>query len=159
MILSFKEKFPWGEPTHFKEKIWASVEKTNYPQETPKLHTIREGERWEPNMKLHMATGVRSKNYNQFNKDIPELQFVKSVQRIDILHRSPTCVIIFIDRKIFYSKIVYIKGGHIMQREFHPAEFREFIKNDGFDSEQDFWEWFSKPLRNGQLIHWSDLKY
>lgn len=34
----------------------------------------------------------------------------------------------------------------------------EVIKNDGL-SRNDFWEWFKKPLSNGGIIHFTDLKY
>src|SRR5882672_516160 len=109
MILGFKLMFPWGEPTYFMEKIWASVGRRDlgmmnsksgktipylyYPSEgnpegvkmwTPKLHTIRAGNRWKAGMNMQMAYGVRSKNYEQFNKGIEELRQVVSVQDIEV---------------------------------------------------------------------------
>lgn len=138
MILGFKEKFPWGANTYFKNKIWASIEKTNFPSITPKLHSIREGDRWKAGMKIHMAYGVRTKNYNQFNKGIPELEYCKSVQEISI---SP--------------------GGLIMIDGKGLNEYTKSLlaANDGFDSLEDFMKWFKKGLHKGQIIHWTDYKY
>jgi len=48
-----------------------------------KIHTIREDKhnRWKPGRSIQMATGVRTKNYNQFNEDE-----CVSVQEIKILY-------------------------------------------------------------------------
>jgi hypothetical protein len=166
MILSFKEKFPWGDSTYFDLKILSPYVK-EFSEYTPKLHTIREGNRWEPNMKLHMATGVRTKYYRQFNIAIEELKFVKSVQRIDILHRGfselfnePKAAIVYIDHKLFYSHVWYKDNENTWRCKAKGINwFNDFFVNDGFRCASDFWKWFQKPLRNGQLIHWTDLKY
>lgn len=178
MILGFMKQFPWGEPTYFKEKILdepiqqgQSVNKLVtrfYVYPAKKIHTIRAGEkrRLKAGDLLHMATGARSKHYNQFNKDLPHLQRVKSVQRIDIIHRGPNCCIVFIDRKIFYSKIDYLRSTFhksemkVHEKKEHNREaFIEFLQNDGLTEEQ-FWKFFKKQnLRNGQIIHWTDKRY
>jgi hypothetical protein len=65
MVLGFKKEFPWGGPTYFKEKILIGA---GYgPPHPPKIHTIRAGDRWGAGMTIHMANGVRTKNYQQFN--------------------------------------------------------------------------------------------
>lgn len=166
MILGFKTKFPWGQETRFAEKIllphfiYDPIKK--YFSETiciaPKVHTIREGQRWKAGDWIHMATGVRTKFYKQFNKGIPELAKCRSTQRIDIIHRGPGCAIIFVDRKVKFSRIIR-QVEPLGTFEFGGLWFNDFWKNDGFDCEVDFWKWFSKPLRNGQIIHWTDLKY
>lgn len=162
MILSFKTFFPWGEETMFPEKIlypvgWACVdlkvflkEGIDYPVYDAKIHTIRESFRIKPGTILHMATGVRSKNYYQFNKDVEGLQSCISTQGIRIY---------------FEDKIVLVSQGGTTENPNH-FEFKELtaetlailIKNDGFDSEEKFWKFFNKDF-HGQLIHWTDYRY
>src|SRR5690554_3897274 len=107
MILGFKQYFPWHTeknpaPTFFREKILAGVGYTWSPVVdspvknakeiselyqctiTPKIHTIRAGNRWKSGDKIHMAYGSRTKNYQQFNKGIPELERVKSTESISV---------------------------------------------------------------------------
>jgi hypothetical protein len=163
MILGFKMHFPWGEETHFWQKIIASCPiDPNNPQASPanmylclnpKLHSIREGQRWKVGDTIHMATGVRTSSYWQFNKDIPDLQKVKAIQRIDIIIRNDSVRMIFVDRKLKY---LYSKKD---QAEIDGSWFLEFAYNDGFDNKEQFWKWFTKTIRNGQIIHWTDHKY
>lgn len=165
MILGFKSYFPWGEPTLFFQKIIASVavDPVN-PQASPgnmfssyqpKIHSIREGQRFKAGDLLHMATGVRSKHYNQFNKGIEQLSRVKSVQRFDLACRNPDRIILFVDRQIMYvrnfSNTTHIENG--------LDWMHEFAMNDGFQDIDQFFRWFRKPIRNGQVIHWTDKKY
>lgn len=135
MILGFKKNFPDGTPTHFKEKI--TVEET-------KLHSIRAGERWRAGMSIEMAYGVRSKNYFQFNKYLPELQLCISVQSVEM------------DFNLTDHSI----GMRIDDRKVDKYVIREVIKNDGLTREQ-FIEWFFKDSTSftGQIIHWTSLKY
>lgn len=149
MILGFKKKFPWGQSTGFVDKILACV----YPSSSyhPKRHTIRLGQRFKGGELLHMATGVRSKHYIQFNKGIYALYRCKSVQRIDISFRSERCIAIYIDKKLKFCK----NKEHVFGLEW----FYEFVKNDGFNNVEQFFKWFDKPIRNAQIIHWTDLKY
>ncbi len=165
MTLGFKTKFPWGEPTYFMQKIIASVPvPEDDPQSspgnmfqsyTPKIHTIREGQRWKAGDLLHMATGVRTKQYHRFNENIRSLWFVKSVQRFDLKLRSPDVCILFIDKNIMYSKNAG-EGSTVI----HGLEWMEqFVKNDGFESIEQFFRWFKEPVDNGQIIHWTDKKY
>lgn len=157
MVLGFKQFFPWHTeknpaPTYFKEKILASVDDVwstkdgsfkarNISLYHPKLHTIRAGSRWKAGDILHMAYGVRTKNYQQFNKGIPELERVKSVQKIEII-RDP-----------YFGCIIQVDN-----RQLGMAEIVDLITNDGFESPDDFLKWFSKDF-TGYLIHWTDLKY
>jgi len=67
MILGFKTIFPWGQVNFFEEKIKASlIIKFDGIIIIPKIHTIRKGNRWRAGVKIHFATGVRSKGYRQF---------------------------------------------------------------------------------------------
>lgn len=116
MIIGFKERFI--KPILF--------EKT-------KKHTIREDKknRWKAGMLMHMATGVRTKNYNCF-KEVT----CKSIQLIEIQNNSIT----------------------VDNRKLTEQEIQQLIVNDGFDSTIDFWNWFEKPFK-GKIIHWTDLRY
>lgn len=145
MVLGFKTHFPneWpfkGQPTGFKNKILAGVDKSL--ELIPKIHTIREGERWKPGMKIHMATGVRTANYKQFNQDYPELQTVVSVQKI-IIHN---------DRDIGKDDL-WIDG-----KKLDLPGMIMLAMNDGFNSTDEFFQWFTGHFE-GQLIHWTNFKY
>ena len=37
-------------------------------------------------------------------------------------------------------------------------QIEQLAKNDGFDSVQDFFNWFNEDF-NGRIIHWTDFKY
>lgn len=139
MLLGFK-KYINGQPTHFKEKILACLSKNGY---TPKLHTIRKSKRFMPGTKLHMAYGVRTKFYEQFNYDIPELEKCESTQDIKIEWKDDW-VEIFIDGKIINAENCF--KVHLL------------AQNDGFDSINDFLEYFNENFE-GQIIHWTDFKY
>lgn len=114
MVLGFKKQFP--------EKIISGQ----------KIHTIRVGNRWKPGMKIHFATGVRTKNYQQFN--------------------SGTCVSV-------QSIRIYFPSGNVLidWELFHNKEL--LAKNDGFDSFQEMQDWFGKDGVEGQIIHWTDFRY
>jgi hypothetical protein len=143
MTLGFKKTFPWGEPTYFKEKILAGA---GYGPivSAPKIHTIREGNRWKPGMTIHMAYGVRTKKYEQFNKGIDGLQRVVSVQKIEIeIYGGGKIVRIIIDDKIISD---------------NPELTYQLAVNDGFDNLFDFFKWFSKDFV-GQIIHWTKFRY
>lgn len=122
MILGFKTKFPDGSPTNFIEAI----------ESGEKIHSIREGLRWGTDMNIHMATGVRTKNYRQF-----ALKRVVSVQRIIIRGGL---------------KEVWVSG-----RKLSSDEIERLAKNDGLTVAR-FWEWFHSNIV-GQIIHWTDYRY
>lgn len=153
MILGFKTKFPWGEPTFFWQKVLASALPQYQKLVDPKLHTIREGGRWKAGDWLHMATGVRTKQYAQFNRGIEPLAKCRATQRFDLTFRSGDCVALYIDKTLMYCK----NKDHLY--EITPGWMDQFVKNDGFDNKEQFFRWFTKSCRNFQLIHWTDLKY
>ena len=117
MILGFNPRFP--------EKIKKGI----------KVHTIREDKhnRWKAGMKIHFATGVRTKNYNQFMEGV-----CTGIQQIII---KPKQAFILID-------------NHILDEE----EIKILAKNDGFDNTEGFWKWFNKDF-SGKIIHWTDCRY
>lgn len=154
MILAFKKSFPWNEPTYFKEKILL-CDTCNLSTQLvgadgqlqtifKKCHTIREGQRWKAGMTMHMAYGIRTRNYEQFNRGIRSLQVVRSVQDIEINSAARTIKILkekdwveFGIRNIFQQRLAV---------------------NDGFKDVYEFWKWFDTSM-SGQIIHWTDLKY
>ena len=155
MILSFKEFFPWDEPTDFVDKILATFDPSLLVGSDfkPKVHTIRGGHRIKPGTILHMATGVRSKYYFQFNKDIEELEKCISVQRFDLTWRANNVVAIYIDKVLIFCR----NREHYY--EIEPGWMQTFVENDGFRDEVHFFMWFHKSCRNYSLIHWTELKY
>lgn len=138
MILSFKQDFPWGAPTGFEDKILAGK----------KIHTIRadKSDRWQPGLLIHFATGVRTKNYNQFYQDV-----CYSTQHIEIEPDQPRSANPGID--FGYSPLVVVDS-----RVLDAGEASRLAQNDGFDRWEDFARWFSDPFE-GKLIHWTTIKY
>jgi len=133
MILSFKKQF--------KPKILDETKK----------HTIREDphNRWKAGRKIHMATGVRTKLYNCFMKDVCRL-----TQRINIKwergFNEKRISKIYIDGKIFAEELTI---GYLGEKELYRLAI-----NDGFDTIKEFFEWFDEDF-NGKIIHWTDIKY
>lgn len=137
MILSFKKRFV--------DKILSGT----------KIHTIREDKpgRWKAGNRIHMATGVRTPNYDQFNKNRDDLLECKLVQKIEFFR--------------------YLKDQMFVKINGSPLSFemlKILAKNDGFDSWKDMFEWFvpidgSKPIEKqenywkGKIIHWTNFKY
>lgn len=122
MILGFKKQF-----------VLPIMAKTKH-------HSIREDKhnRWKPGMKIQMATGVRTKNYNCFNESI-----CTSTQQIEIIRKSD----------YLNETIVKVDG-----RELAKHEVIELAFNDGFENLISFWIWFEKGF-TGKIIHWTELTY
>lgn len=122
MVIGFKERFV--------KPILAKSKK----------HTIRKDSynRWKIGMKMHMATGMRTKKYNQFHEDT-----CKSIQEIEIERVSD----------YLHHTIVKIDG-----RKLTENEVQQLAWNDGFDNLVDFWMWFADGFK-GKIIHWTELRY
>lgn len=109
-----------------------------------KTHTVREDihNRWKPGMKMHMATGVRTKQYSQFFES-----YCQCVQSVEIHFHNI----------LLYNKVI------VDNRELTFEEMKLFAKNDGFDDVCDFLFWFEDKAKNnvykGKVIHWTDFKY
>lgn len=153
MILSFKTHIN-NKPTGFVQKILDNI----------KIHTIRKSNRYT-GKQLHMATGVRTKHYNQFNKNIPHLQIGISDQVIKILrcdelpHKmrmaDDVCQINVNIDGLVYPTCFKIK---IDTRYINTTEMKQLAANDGFNSLNDFFNWFNQDYE-GFIIHWTNLKY
>lgn len=164
MTLGFKQKFPWGEPTNFREKILAGVGRkevtvstslhTSIPQFhtgyeitessfKPKIHTFRSDptNRWKAGRKIEMVyRGAGYKILDHFNKGIPELEKCVSVQSI-VITNHPSWLDIVIDDKPMKEDVI-----------------NQIVQNDGFDSFDSFCKWFKKDF-SGKIIHFTDLRY
>jgi len=138
MILAFSNNnIVTGEKTGFVEKILSGE----------KIHTLRKGHRWKAGMQIHMATGIRSSRYHQFNKGIDHLSTCISTQKIEIEAKDHTEYMN--DYKIFVDN-----------RELSLRDMQELAWNDGFDCLASFWMWFSnQELFPDQIIHWTDKRY
>lgn len=150
MILGFKTEI-CGKPTDFVEKIRACVSPIKANAWTPKIHTIREGHRWKAGTKMHMAIGVRTKDYYQFNTgEYAALDHCVSVQDIEI-----------VDANDYVAREVLVRGdGEFSEfyRKLSYTEIEMLAINDGFDSVDEFWNWFQHDFV-GQIIHFTDFRY
>lgn len=109
----------------------------------PKIHSMRAGTgRWKVGMSIQMAYGVRTKSYEPFNQDIPELQQCISVEHIRL--------------KLEGTAIRAWAGGY----ELNDMEVMRLIYNDGL-TRRRFTEWFfaEGPDWEGTLIHWTEYRY
>lgn len=133
MVLGFMQKFKDGTPTNFIEKILTGE----------KIHTIRGGERWRDGMEIHMATGVRTKNYERFNLRYPELQKCLSVQGIFMT---------------FYQSRLEVS---VDDYYLWPSHIEMLCKNDGITRAQLIAHFFPNNTYefSGQIIHWTNYKY
>jgi hypothetical protein len=124
MILSFKKQFE--NPIIFGSKI----------------HSIRldPHARWAANKKIHMATGVRTKNYKCFL----ELYCI-SVQAIQIQ---------YFGEPFQPDEIKVIVDGKPLDSE----EIEKLAINDGFKDTKAFFKWFDSDFQ-GKIIHWTSFKY
>lgn len=151
MILGFKQQYPWGGPTYFEEKILQGVgiQVPNSPTMQVKLHTIRGADcRIQPGDALHMAYGVRTKNYRQFNKGIEPLAVCKGRQKIEMS--------MFPSGNIKHRCIMHIDG-----KKISDYMIAMLVESDGLWSKA-FRDWFfptGTGTFTGYIIHWTDLKY
>jgi hypothetical protein len=148
MILGFKTQIA-GQPTFFVEKIRACVSPIHEKTWTPKIHTIRTGNRWKAGMKMHLATGVRTADYYQFNiGEYSALAHCTSVQSIQIDHNARL------------GKRVFVEDDQdsIFTKQLSDVEIELLSINDGFDSVDEFWNWFQHDFV-GQIIHFTDFRY
>ena len=153
MILSFKTHIN-NKPTNFVEKILNNV----------KVHTIRKTNRYTGKT-LHMANGVGTKHYNQFNKNRPDLQtgisdqFIKILRCDELPHKMRMADDVF-QTNVNIDGIVYPTCFKIKidTRYLDVKEMKLLAKNDGFDSLNDFFNWFNQDYE-GYITHWTNLRY
>lgn len=107
-----------------------------------KKHTIRidKNDRWKPGMKIHCATGVRTKKFKIFKEDV-----CRSTQKIRILYDN-------------IPPVGNVATITIDDRAITIYELRTLAVNDGFEDVSDFLNWFDEDCE-GKIIHWTDLRY
>jgi hypothetical protein len=147
MVLGFRTK--WGRsdrPTNFVEKILNRI----------KIHTLREDlpNRWKANNSIQMVTGNRTKQRHQFHETL--------CSGTQIVHMT-------LKGKPGWQYIVVLIGQtflYVGDYRLECAVSKLFVRNDGFDSADDFLAWFvpiieAKPhkLLTLKLIHWTDYRY
>ena len=126
MILGFKKQF--------KAPILAGT----------KIHTLREDEhdRWHAGIIIHMATGVRTKDYDCF-----KMSACVSTQRVFMT----------------FTHLLEISiGGKYL---YYPEKM-VLAKNDGFATYEEFEKWFYDAIKkskndcfSGKIIHWTHYRY
>ena len=117
----------------------------------PKLHTLRDdiNDRWHRGIMIDFFINVRQKNMFRFAPVLP----VVRVQNIEIIY------VPFGDKKQDARPFVRVDGRLIYDvGQTLWSQMKEFAENDGFESVNDFFEYFNKDF-TGKLIHWTDLKY
>lgn len=164
MILSFKThigkkptlftnkiaKFCWQKYGKEFSKLASEIETPNYyvyhplsmmqtEMIKPKLTTIRRdsAKRWKAGVMIDFFIYPRTKKMFRFAPRIP----VVSTQDISIEWVNDTDVFVWVDGTAINSHKV-----------------KELAINDGFDSVENFFEWFNADFK-GKIIHWTDLKY
>jgi len=160
MTLAFSQTIN-DKPTYFVEKIWQCFPEeykavyfndfleglieidydfqVNASDFRAKKHTIRrdKSNRWEAGTKIHFSINVRKKNLFQF---APVINVI-STQSIEINNIAPFLCGVFIDGN-----------------ELSGKEIETLALNDGFDTVDDFWNYFTEDFK-GKIIHWTNLKY
>lgn len=99
-----------------------------------KIHSIRKGHRWRKGMTIHYYEKVRQPGMRKFMPD----GICTGAQDIVI-----SC----------YARFISIDG-----RPLTEFEMDLLAQNDGFDSANDLFAFFSDNF-TGQIIHWTDFRY
>lgn len=104
-----------------------------------KIHTIRRDEhrRWQKGVRIHFATGVRTKDYKQFKVGVCKFN--------QAIHTEAST------RSVWLG----LNGG---MHKLSAIGVDLLAKNDGFDSTDEFWQWFSEDFQ-GVIVHWTDFVY
>ena len=116
-----------------------------------KKHTIRTDStnRWKAGMKIHFATGIRTKNYDCFKQGVCiSTQTIEIVWKINNKGKSNES----------WGVQVYIDGNNVTNE---ADIIDQLAKNDGFHDRKEFFEWeeWNKKYFKGKIIHWTNLKY
>lgn len=172
MILPFSTELN-GKPTYFIEKIWEgmpiepmsafSKEYLKYQKE----YLDRFGQYWdgtghmehEPvNAKLHT---IRTDKGNRWKKDCT-IDFFINNRKPDMFRFAPKLPCTGTQR-IFMSYFNELEIS-IDGRQLTHDEIDTLYKNDGFDTYEDFEEYFllQMDVENeflGKIIHWTDFRY
>ncbi len=161
MNIMFMTKFPDGRLTNFKAKILLGLEKINKwdylgDKIEPKLHTIRTSKRVKVGMKLKLCNwegkAYRSKVIGFADAVCLATQDIKiewENHGAGNNGKEMIAPVVWIDGEMFYAPF---------WGEGSKENLDRLAVNDGFSSADDFLKWFNKDF-DGQIIHWTNLKY
>lgn len=163
MILPFSTQIN-GKPTYFPEKILSGLKDLEITEEirnfilsdyyheeinildlNPKMHTIRndKNNRWKKGVMIDFFINCRQPNMFRFAPRIP----VVSTQKVFMTYAFNDVI------------EISVSGKYI-------TDVLQFAKNDGFDTWEDFFNYFYPKIINnpeecfsGKIIHWTDLRY
>lgn len=168
MILSFMTHFENGKPTYFLDKIQEceSVEKKsvlvvlyqtirlhkNLPYDVfttivdldrtvnPKIHTLRRDKqnKWKKGKKIEFVIFEGTHIETCFSEGK-----CTGIQRVVLVPEAKEITLIDSSAKFGMRQI---------------EDIEQFAKNEGFDSVEEFWEYYDKPEAY-TIIHWTDFKY
>lgn len=173
MKLPFMLKFPWGEETHFIEKLWAmrTLDEIDYLRSLyqmlatefniqfengafiPKLHTIRNA---SDRFKVGQFTQPFTWTYKPYKKNpsplipaqfdfMPPIKIV-SKQRFDLKFKQTE----------FGTKALIYIDGRVLE---YNEEYETLAVNDGFKNADHFFQYFNKPVENMEIRHFTNLIY
>ena len=129
-----------------------------------KIHTIREDKhnRWKAGNTIHFATGIRTKNYRQF-----DIGVCYSVQTIVMVNHGNHiyCKIQTGENRYIHNDCVEYENikwyEHHLKQQVGGGLLGDLCKNDGL-SWEDFKNWFIPKEGDkfkGKIIHWTDFIY
>ena len=155
MILGFKEKFPWGESTYFRENILLNT----------KIHAILEDRRnrWKAGMGIQMV--YRGGKYffkEHFSDGIPRLERCLGVQKIQIKNCNNIAIDDYVGIILNYTLKNEEYQSYIMvyidDKPLNKTSIMRLAKNEGFDSVEQFLRCFKSNF-TGKIIHWTNHLY
>lgn len=146
MTLGYKQNFPDGTPTYFKEKI------IGISPFLMKLHSIREdpSDRWPPSTGIiHHVYGNRTPQRECFlvNKCVSTQRII--IKRTTLIGQDEKGN----DHSVGHTTLVLVDG-----RAMDDEQIQRIAINDGFPSVKKFFEWFNTDF-SGKIIHWTKLRY
>ncbi len=181
MQIHFIKEFPWGEKSHFVEKIWAGFALNDF------LWNNRAGYWSTEHYKEHWPYGDdpdgTSSWWRPFMKAKPKIhtiredfkdrwkpekiihfeQWTGKPYNSKCYHFAPLIPCVSVQKiEIEYQGLkqngniipaIKIDGNYLVRNEFY-----KLAQNDGFETESDFFKWFNKDY-SGKIIHWTDCRY
>lgn len=120
-----------------------------------KKHTIREDKNnlWRVGMKIHMATGVRTKNLHKFREET-----CLGLQTIEIKWKEPDELLRSLNEPYWtWGRSVRVLIDGVIVTGVDEI-IDSLALNDGFKDRDDFFKWFCNDF-TGKIIHWTELKY
>jgi len=181
MQIHFIKEFPWGEKSHFVEKIWAGFALNDF------LWNNRDGCWSTEHYKEHWPYGDdpdgTSSWWRPFMKAKPKIHTIRE----DLKDRWKPGKLIHFEQwteKPYNSKcyhfaplipcvstqkieIEYIQGKPVVVID-HSHFYNPIVNidkgmlllanNDGFETIEDFFKWFKSDYE-GKIIHWTDCRY